>query len=125
MSKTILVVDDEKSVRDLVSRILKMDNYAVYTAADGAEGLRMALELEPSLIISDVMMPNLSGPNMYLQLLEVRKQYPILFMSGNYNGYEDRIKRCGAEVLGKPFRLEELLSKVKHLLDKQNDTPSY
>ncbi|HVF20468.1 MAG TPA: response regulator [Mycobacteriales bacterium] len=67
---TVLVVDDDKSVRDLIAVILECEGYQVLTAASGAEAIRKAAELHPDLVTLDVMMPDMDGWEVGRQLAE-------------------------------------------------------
>jgi len=122
---TILVVEDERPIRTLLRRTLERAGYDVRTAADGDEGLRVARELgdELALIISDVVLPHRSGPDVIAAIRETRN-VPALLITG-YIGNEQigsRIDELGVPVLRKPFStstllelaLEQLASRSEH-----------
>ena len=120
-SETILVVDDEKMLRSVTSRMLTRSGFRVFTAATGEEALRMLEEqkLEVDLLITDVVMPGMAGPRL---ANEVRRRFPavrILFMSG-YT--DDTVLRHGVDAklvhfIDKPFTILTLAAKVRDCLD--------
>ena len=119
MSKIILLVDDEQSVRAIVVKILRRANYDVLEAEDGAAALRISDSHagEIDLLISDMYMPGLRGPEVAKALLPKRPGLRVLFMSG----YADQDSRSGvplgANFLNKPFSGKELTAAVEAALD--------
>src|SRR4051812_28051282 len=114
---TILVVDDEKTLRDTLEYNLRREGYRVLTAADGTEAVRLAYSERPDLIILDIMLPGMSGFDV---CRAVRKQLtvPILMLSARE---EEIDKVLGLELgaddyLTKPFGLRELLARVHAML---------
>ena len=112
---TILIVDDEENILDILGSVLHEEGYAVLRARDGAEGLRLAQEHRPALIIADIMMPLLTGIELIgrLKESEATASTPTILMSC--------VSRApgptGATVfLGKPFDLDDVLSLVKGYL---------
>ena len=81
---TVLVVDDEESVRKVARRMLERSGYRVITAADGDEGLRVFLDAEPDVvaIVSDVTMPRMSGTELLAELRRLGKRVPVVLASG-------------------------------------------
>ncbi len=123
---TILVVDDEPEVLRLVETVLTRHGYKVLTASNGERALEKIRKHggPPDLLLTDVVMPGLSGPMIAEQL---HGQYPamkVLFMSA----FEDRqvvrryVKDPGHELIPKPFSIEELAEKVKNILATQPDS---
>ncbi len=109
---TILVVEDERPIRTLLRRTLERAGYEVRTAADGEEGLAMARELgdELGLVISDVVLPHRSGPDVVAAIREDR-DVPAILITG-YIGDErigTRIDELGVPVLRKPFSTSTLM----------------
>ena len=127
VSATILVVEDEGAVLDLVRWILETQGYQVLTASDGAEALHLYRDEAEriDLVISDVVMPELSGPELVSQLRALRPSLKVLYMTG-YAG--DALNHRGIPELGdhlpKPFRGKQLLGKVDALLRDVETTPS-
>ena len=105
----ILVVDDDDSVRILVTTFLERAGYTVIGANDGAAGLDFFHQNRPAiaLLLTDVAMPNMNGPDLADRVLELDGKLPVLFMSGTA-GDADRGWGC----VKKPFMGSELLSKV-------------
>lgn len=113
----ILIVDDEKEIRDLIEIYLKSEGYETLKAADGEEALRILSMEEPDLIILDVMMPKMNGIDACLKIREER-QMPIIMLSAKS---EDVDKILGLNMgaddyLTKPFNPLELIARVKSQL---------
>jgi len=122
-TETILLVEDEPGVRDLASQFLRASGYSVLEATDGVQALEVA-EGYPGpihLLLSDMVMPRMSGQELMRRLLTARKDIKIILMSGysEYNGTEfqqaDRIFLR----LDKPFSLASLVGKVREALGLQ------
>ena len=119
---TILVVEDNPDMIRFLVAIMAYD-FNVLAAQNGVDGLRMALERRPDLIISDVMMPEMDGFEMVRRLRQDPNgaKIPLIFLTAR-GGVEDRIQghSGGADTyLAKPFRSEELLAAVDSLLARQ------
>ncbi|MDF5714108.1 MAG: response regulator [Rhizonema sp. NSF051] len=123
---TILVVDDNPDLRAYVSGILRANGYQVRTARDGSEGFHITKEILPSLIVSDLMMPLVSGQEMIRTIRneEQLKGTPIILLTAKVDE-ETRIASTehGADAyLAKPFNDRELLAEVRNLLAlKENE----
>lgn len=120
--KKILIVDDEQSIRDVLKFNLKKEGYDVYEACNSDEALRKVDEIDPDLILLDVMIPTVDG---YTVCRKVRKtkSCPIIFISAKVEVNE---KIVGLEVGGddyitKPFSIREVLARVKVNLRKRVD----
>lgn len=114
---TILIVDDEKEIRDLVDIYLKSDGYDTVQACDGLEAISLLEKNDVDLIILDVMMPNLNGVEVCLKIREI-KEMPIIMLSAKS---EDIDKILGLNMgaddyLTKPFNPLELVARVKSQL---------
>ncbi|MFH7027802.1 MAG: response regulator [Heteroscytonema crispum UTEX LB 1556] len=122
----ILVVDDNPDLRAYVSDILRSNGYQVHTARNGAEGFRIAQDMAPSLIVSDLMMPLVSGLEMIRAIRSEQKLkgIPIILLTAKIDE-ETRIEGTekGADAyLAKPFNHRELLAEVRNLLAlKENE----
>jgi diguanylate cyclase (GGDEF)-like protein/PAS domain S-box-containing protein len=121
-SETILLVEDEKSVRDLAIRILERRGYHVLAAADGGEAIQMAQgeQQHIDLLLTDVIMPGLNGQDVAERVRTLRPDIRVLFMSG-YN--EDAVLRhgvlaAGAAFIEKPFSPSMLLERVRRILSE-------
>tara|TARA_B100000029_G_scaffold513980_1_gene615191 strand:- start:154 stop:858 length:705 start_codon:yes stop_codon:yes gene_type:complete len=115
--KLILVVEDESDLQMIISRSLLKDGYEVLTASRGDDGLRLAREHQPDLIVLDLMLPGLNGAEV-CRALRRDSVVPILMVTA-LGGESDRV--AGLEIgaddyLPKPFGMRELLARIKALL---------
>ena len=119
-SATILLVEDESQVRAVAARVLRGAGYSVIEASDGADGLAKASGFAGriDLVLSDLVMPHLSGPAMWQRLRLSRGSARIIFMSGfSADTLPDGgALPDGAAFLDKPFTVEALLAKVREEL---------
>jgi PAS domain S-box-containing protein len=106
----ILVVEDEEAVRSITQRILTSGGYRVLAASGPREALEMASLVEVDLVITDVVMPSMSGPQLVAELRKVNQSLPVVFMSG----YTDRPGALPGDAmfLSKPFSRRSLLEQV-------------
>jgi DNA-binding response OmpR family regulator len=117
MPEKILVVDDEISLQETVAYNLKKQGYDVQTTGDGTEALDLAREMQPDLIILDVMLPGLDGFEI-CRILRKEMTTPVLMLTAR----DDEIDRVvGLEVgaddyMAKPFSMRELIARVKAML---------
>jgi PAS domain S-box-containing protein len=120
-SETVLVVEDEASVRSLACRILRNNGHKVLEAADGLEALRISKQYEDviHLVVSDVVMPEMGGKALVARLEQARPGIRTLFISG----YTDNaivhhgVLDSGIAFLQKPFAVETFLRKVREVLN--------
>ncbi len=119
--ETILVVEDAGPVRSLATRALTAAGYRVLTAIDGLDALRVCETWTAPipLVVSDVVMPRMGGEELAARLAEVRPESQVLFMSGYTGASLGGIAASGEprHFLPKPFRVDELLERVRALLD--------
>jgi len=114
----ILVVEDEKKVAGFIKRGLEEDDYKVSVTYDGAEGLKLALEEDFSLVILDVMLPKKDGLTVIKELRAAGKHVPVLMLTAR-DTTEDIVSGLDAgsdDYLTKPFAFAELLARVRALL---------
>jgi PAS domain S-box-containing protein len=117
--ETILLAEDGELVRSPVIQVLAGAGYRTLAAANGREALRVLSDnLEAvDLVVLDVVMPELNGPEAWEQMHALRPDLPVLFMSGYAdNRCRERLP-ADAEVLEKPFRAQELLERIRRVLD--------
>ena len=108
----ILVIDDEELMRELVKKMLMRDRHEVFTAQDGVDGVKQFHELNPELVITDIIMPNKDGYEVIKELLATNAKLPIIAMSGGRrlvtDGF-DSIEKIGSKgLLQKPFTQQQL-----------------
>jgi len=115
---TILLVDDDESVRRLVRDILREQRYHLIEAGDGAEALEVAsVHAGPiDLLLTDVIMPKLDGVRLAEQMLQHRPGIAVLFMSGYFEGALLCASRPNVALLQKPFRADHLIDAVREAL---------
>jgi len=119
----ILIIDDEPSIRELLSAMFTLEGYDVVEAADGDKGMRLLREKPSELVITDLIMPDKEGIEI---IIELRRDFPdvkIIAMSGGgvieAEDYLHMAKRLGAHrIFKKPFRITEMLKAVKELLNQ-------
>jgi len=118
MANRVLLVDDDRAIRDSLARALDLEGYEVLTAADGAEALRVTREEHPDVLVLDVMMPSVDGLTVCRVLRFEKDRTPILMLTARTET-TDRVAGLDAgadDYLAKPFDLDELLARLRTLL---------
>lgn len=120
-TKSILIVDDDRSALDTLSRLLKLEGFAVATAADAETGLTIAQEMRPNAIILDLRMPLVNGVQMLRRLRANPDlvEVPVGMVTGDYfmpEATAAEIKSLGASLRFKPMWLEDLLALARTLV---------
>jgi two-component system response regulator MprA len=121
----VLVVEDDRAVRESLRRSLEFNGYRVSTAADGAEALAGISGINPDAVVMDVMMPRLDGLETTRALRKVGNSVPILVLTAR-DAVGDRVEGLDAgadDYLTKPFALEELLARLRALLRRVTPGP--
>jgi two-component system cell cycle sensor histidine kinase/response regulator CckA len=115
--ETILLVEDEDGLRQLVAEILEGCGYTVYSAARGVDAIRISERRGISLLVSDVVMPDINGRDLWEQIRSRHPDTRVLFMSG----YDDSGRGEGAfnDFIAKPFTASVLTRRVREVLDRQ------
>ncbi|HEY1126148.1 MAG TPA: response regulator [Actinomycetota bacterium] len=120
--KTILIVDDEFGIVDILSEVFEDEGYRVVTAANGKQGLEQIAEVRPDLVILDVMMPVLDGLEVLRRLRSdaASRDLEVIVMSAAPppRGQEKLLSNVSG-FLRKPFDLRDLLKMVRLLLDSE------
>ena len=118
MAAIILVVEDDRLNRELISRVLRQEGYQVLEACDGDIALKILQVLPCDLVITDFLMPMLNGIEFVDQLRSLQPQMPVIFITGYLSAISDKkIVDDVAEILAKPFEPSVLRSSVRRLLD--------
>jgi CheY-like chemotaxis protein len=115
----VMLVEDDGAVRRVAKRILGARGYDVIEAADGLEALELSEQhLDTlALLVTDVVMPSLNGPEVARRLRERRRDLPVLFISGFADSViTDAILRSGHRLLRKPFSADDLAEEVRAIL---------
>ena len=119
---TVLVVEDDRAVRDAVDRALTFEGYTVNTARDGAEALAAVVNDPPDVIVLDVMMPHVDGLETCRRIRARGIKTPILILTARHE-ISDRVAGLDAgadDYMVKPFALEELLARLRALLRRSS-----
>jgi two-component system, cell cycle sensor histidine kinase and response regulator CckA len=118
--KAILVVDDAVSVLTVVKCMLECADYTVLLASSATAALRIAKDVETAidLLITDVIMPDMQGPDLAEEIVSLRPELKVLFISGYADSDVVRIKvlNCNLDFLPKPFAPDGLLEMVERML---------
>jgi CheY-like chemotaxis protein len=121
--KTVLVVEDDVNQRLLYQEELKDEGYEVLIAGDGREGLQVARQQQPDLVILDINMPAMDGLDALNQLLETNPATPTIINTA-YPGYQDSFSAWSADAyVVKSSDLTELKATVKRLLEENVQKP--
>ncbi len=123
---TILVVDDEESLCDLVSSALRFAGYTVRTERNGLDALRNVKAATPDLVVLDVNMPELDGFEVCRRLRRDGVQVPVIFLTArdDIDDLRTGFRQGGDDYLTKPFSLEELGLRIEALLRRAGGTPA-
>jgi CheY-like chemotaxis protein len=117
-SETVLVVEDEDSLRTFTCTLLQKSGYTVLEASDGEQAIALAqqYELPIHLLLTDMIMPGMNGPSVAEKLASLHPECKVLFMSG-YTGFVGRgLVAPRSALISKPFTREELLRKIRQAL---------
>ncbi len=124
MTHTIMVVDDQSSVRQLIQEYLTEQGFKVLTATDGQNALYTARHEQPDLILLDIMMPKMDGYQ-FLQQYRKERQTPIIIITAREEETDAVLGLdLGADdYVIKPFRMRELTSRIHAVLRRSEDAP--
>ena len=120
--RTVLIVEDEKSIVDILRFNLEKEGYAVLTAYDGESGLEQAISGGADLILLDVMLPKMNGFDVCRRLREGGSSVPVIILTAR-DGLDDRLEGLDAgadDYLVKPFHMSELLARIRAVLRRKN-----
>ncbi|MGV8040117.1 MAG: response regulator transcription factor [Thermoanaerobaculaceae bacterium] len=120
-AETILVVEDDRALREGLAMNFRLRGYRVLTAADGAAGLVAAFDARPDLVVLDLMLPALDGLEILAELRGHEVDVPVLILSAR-DRVDDKVRGLGQgadDYLAKPFELPELVARVEALLRRR------
>lgn len=122
MTQSILVVDDFVEYSNLLQKKLKSEGYAVLSAADAEEGLRVAREKKPDLIVMDIMMPGMGGTEARAELLKdpSTKDIPLIYLTGLRSPHSKKKLTEGVKTIGKSNDIRELVEAIREMLGKKS-----
>lgn len=124
MTKKIFIIDDDLGLQTVLGLALKDAGYEVVSAADGQEGLDRLSDVQPDLVLSDVMMPYVDGVQLFDALKERLRDegIPIVIMTAlSRKPWFADLEAEGAIILQKPFEIDRLLAVVGMLVDDLSD----
>ena len=124
-NSSILVVDDNPEIREIIQVLLGGEGYLVETAGNGVKALEMLSQREYDLIILDIMMPKKDGLSVLKEMRRKKDSTPVILLTAK-DSVEDRVAGLDAganDYLVKPFAFEELLARVRVLLRKPEEMP--
>jgi DNA-binding response OmpR family regulator len=111
---TVLVVEDDRGVRDLLVTVLGAEGFDVRTAKDGLEGLLKLRMWQPAAVVLDIMMPDVGGLRVLDELAAEHAEVPVIVVTGKPEAAEQATARLGPEnVFSKPFDVDELIARIR------------
>ncbi len=116
----ILVIDDEKSIRNTLTEILSYEGFEVVEAADGHEGIRLAGKDKFDIILSDIKMPKMDGIEVLEKLQELTPETPVVMISGhgNIETAVEAIRKGAFDYIAKPLDLNRMLVTIRNAMDR-------
>jgi CheY-like chemotaxis protein len=120
----ILVVDDERSIQEVLNSLLSVMGYEVVSAGSGHEGLHLFLENPIELVLTDMNMPGMDGSTLAAHIKKKSPITPVILITGSDKDIVDKKlkKSCIDSVLFKPFGLEDLQKTVQRIVEKKKDS---
>ena len=117
MEKTILIVEDDANIRELLQLYLSQEGYHIETAQDGADGLRAFKRVHPNLVLLDLMMPVMDGTQMIRELRSFSKT-PVIILTAKGEVYDKvALLELGADdYITKPFEMREVIARVRAVM---------
>lgn len=118
----ILVIDDEKSIRNTLKEVLEYENHTIDLASDGEEGLELFKSKKYDIVLCDIKMPKMDGIEVLEQFFSIATDTPVVMISGhgNIDTAVEAIKKGAFDFIEKPLDLNRLLITIRNALDKSN-----
>lgn len=124
MVSSVLVIDDQPTIQNLLNELLRSEGYETSIASDGAEGLRMMYDTRPDLVITDLFMPVMDGYEFVRSARQICN-VPIMMLTGLGWGCADRSRLHQVdEYLEKPIEVDEFNSRVRALIARGSSKPT-
>jgi CheY-like chemotaxis protein len=128
--KKILVVEDEFGLQEIFRDVFLMEGYDVRIAVNGDSGFQVYCEFEPDLVITDVVMPKMSGLELIRKIRDTNSQVKVIYISGFFGinrlkrRLDEEILKYGYPTLSKPFKISMMLDLVRDYLKEGLDEPA-
>jgi two-component system, NtrC family, nitrogen regulation response regulator NtrX len=116
----ILVIDDEKSIRNTLKEVLEYEKHTVEIASDGEEGINLFKLNQYDIVLCDIKMPKMDGIEVLEKVFEISTDVPVVMISGhgNIDTAVEAIKKGAFDFIEKPLDLNRLLITIRNALDK-------
>lgn len=124
MAKTVLIVEDDNNIADLLRLYLEKEGYDVSIASDGLKGVKLFREVQPALVLLDVMLPGMDGWGV-CRTIRAESKTPIIMLTAK-SETEDKVQglRTGADdYITKPFEMKEVLARIEAVLRRSGIEP--
>ena len=124
MAVSVLIVEDDRNIAELLQLYLEKEGYAVITAEDGGKGLEKFRTIKPDLVLLDVMMPVMDGWAV-CKAIRAESQVPIIMLTakGETDDKVSGLKSGADDYITKPFEMKEVLARIEAVLRRVNGTP--
>lgn len=126
MQPIILVIEDDKDIREFLETFLRENYYTVYSEEKGTTGIKLAEKVKPNLVLLDLGLPDLSGEAVCARIKSYYPDVPVIILTANTESKDvvNSFEKGADDYISKPFINEELLARIKAKLRKQKlDTP--
>jgi DNA-binding NtrC family response regulator len=125
-ARSVLVVDDEASVRGLLDSVLQRAGFQVHLAADAEEALELFRRVDLDVVLADVVMPGMDGVTLLAELLEIATDVPVVLMTGfgSIDAAVDAMRRGAADYITKPFKRQRVIEAIERALAQRKEQGS-
>ncbi|NMR20298.1 response regulator transcription factor [Cellulomonas fimi] len=121
----LVVVDDEPNIRELLATSLRFAGFEVHAAGDGTSAIKLVRDLDPDLVVLDVMLPDMDGFTLTRRLREKGQHVPVVFLTAR-DDTSDKVTGLtvgGDDYVTKPFSLEEVVARIRAVLRRTGASP--